>query len=538
MFAGKKKYLFLLFFLVIALLIWGAYVNQSPNKRVLEEPENNQEAGKREDIGEKEATPQALVGFGNEKTEDVLQTEEVYSTQIGVADDEPSPADAELEIDNDSQPAENNIVDEGSEETEDKQDSLDNQDEEGSSESEEGQLEEGNSKNAEDEILIQALEEPEITFAEWKERFHPYALVNGVEQEVLDITFNPLSLNQNVLDLIENQPEFSKPIWGYLDTAVSKQRVIKGRKLLARHHELLKRIEKKFGVQAEYIVAIWGLESGYGNNFGSDNVPRSLATLAYASERKEFYRKELIAALKIIQQGDIDAKRMVGSWAGAMGHTQFMPSTYENFAISFDDDGRRDLWHSLADVFASTANYLEKSGWQKDQTWGVEIKLPVDMDWELADPSTWLQVSEWGKIGITKIDGRPLNSLDKREARLFLPAGHKGPVFLSFRNFLAIKQYNNADSYALAVGYLGDRIRGGKEITAKWPRLDIPLSFSEKKHLQSLLSSLGYDTGGVDGKIGPNTRQALRRWQTDMKRPADGYVNESVLNFLKLASPY
>lgn len=534
MFAGKKKYQFLLFFLVIALLIWGAYVNQLPIKKVLEEVENNQDAKKRENIEGREVAPQALVGLDIEKTEDILQGEEVNSTQVELAVDEPNSVEAEL--DNDSQPAESNIVDEGSEELEDKQDSLDSS-EEDSSKGEGGQLEEDDSKNAEDEMLIQALEEPEITFAEWKERFHPYALVNGVEQEVLDLTFNPLSLNQNVLDLIENQPEFSKPIWGYLDTAVSKQRVIKGRKLLARHHELLKRIERKFGVQAEYIVAIWGLETGYGSNFGSDNVPQSLATLAYASERKEFYRKELIAALKIIQQGDIDAKRMVGSWAGAMGHTQFMPSTYENFAISFDDDGRRDLWHSLADVFASTANYLEKSGWQKDQTWGVEIRLPANMDWDLADPSTWLQISEWGKLGITKIDGRPLNSLDKREARLFLPAGHKGPVFLAFRNFLAIKQYNNADSYALAVGYLGDRIRGGKEITAKWPRLDIPLSFSEKKHLQSLLSSLGYDTGGVDGKIGPNTRQALRRWQTDMKRPADGYVNESVLNFLKLASP-
>jgi len=224
---------------------------------------------------------------------------------------------------------------------------------------------------------------------------------------------------------------------------------------------------------------------------------------------------------------------MIGSWAGAMGHTQFMPSTYENFAVSFDGDSRRDLWNSLSDAFASTANYLEKSGWQRNQPWGIEVKLPNAMNWELTDPSTWLVIAEWEKAGITRIDGRSFNSFDKKEARLFLPAGHKGPVFLVFRNFLTIKQYNNADSYALAVAYLGDRIRGGKEITTEWPRNDMPLSFNENKDLQSLLSGLGYDVGEVDGKIGPNTRQALRAWQKDKGWPADGYVNKQTLDLLR-----
>jgi membrane-bound lytic murein transglycosylase B len=210
-----------------------------------------------------------------------------------------------------------------------------------------------------------------------------------------------------------------------------------------------------------------------------------------------------------------------------------MPSTYENFAVSFDGDSRRDLWNSLNDVFASTANYLEKSGWQKGQSWGVEVKLPDNMNWELADPSKWLVLAEWEKIGITRIDGHILKRADKKEARLFLPAGYKGPVFLVFRNFLAIKKYNNSDSYALAVAHLGDRIRNGKKIITQWPRDDVPLSLNENKDLQSLLTALGYDTGGIDGKIGPNTRQAVRHWQKDKGLPADGYVNKRILELLR-----
>lgn len=380
-----------------------------------------------------------------------------------------------------------------------------------------------------------ALEDEKISFAEWKKRFAVYAQTHNITQNTLDTSLAPISVNEKVLALIAKQPEFTKSIWAYLDTAVSSQRVLKGKKLLSLHHPLLKKIEARYGVQPEYIVAIWGLESGYGSNFGSHSVLRSLATLAYGSERKAFYSKELIAALKIIQQGDINAKKMIGSWAGAMGHTQFMPSTYEHFAVSFDGDDQRDLWSSLDDVFASTANYLEKSGWQKKQSWGIEVKLPETMNWQLNDPSIWLTLADWEKAGITSIDQRPLPSLgvDGQEARLFLPAGHKGPIFLVFRNFMAIKKYNNADSYALAVAYLGDRIRGGKELSTPWPRDDTPLSFNENKDLQSLLSSLGYDTGGIDGKIGPNTRQALRYWQKDKGLPADGYVNKRILEMLR-----
>ncbi len=371
------------------------------------------------------------------------------------------------------------------------------------------------------------------TFSEWKSRFFQYAQGEGISKKTLDNEFVDLKVDNSVIKLISSQPEFTKSIWQYLDAAASDKRIRRGRKLLALHDPLLKRVEKAYGVQPEYIVAIWGLESSYGNNFGNSNVLRSLASLVYGSQRKEFFQKELIAALKIVQKGQISSKQLKGSWAGAMGHTQFMPSTYEHYAVDFNKDNRKDLWGTLGDVFASTANYLSESGWKAEQVWGIEVELPDKFDWDLAAPTTWFSVSEWGKGGLIRADGRPLNSLDEKEARIFLPAGHNGPAFLTFKNFQVIKQYNNANAYALAVGYLGDRIRGGKEIVAEWPRKDAALSHTQKEDLQFLLTDLGYDTDGIDGKIGPNTRQALRNWQNDMGIPADGYVNESILDLLR-----
>lgn len=370
-------------------------------------------------------------------------------------------------------------------------------------------------------------------FDQWKSSFHVYAKENGVTQETLDKIFTKVSIDNGVIKLISHQPEFTKSIWEYLDSAVSKKRIRKGRKLLALHSPILERIEKAYGVQPEYIVAIWGLESSYGHNFGRSNVIRSLASLAYGSERHDFFQDELVAALKIVQNGQFTAKQLKGSWAGAMGHTQFMPTTYEKYAVDFNNNGRKDLWNDLDDVFASTANYLKESGWKADQPWGIEVSLPEKFDWNLSDPTTWLSLSEWAKDGIKRADGRPLNHHDERDARIFLPAGHNGPAFLTFKNFQVIKQYNNANAYALAVAYLGDRIRGGKELVAEWPRKDAALSHLEKRDLQFLLTILGYDTNGIDGKIGPNTRQALRTWQKDMGIPADGYVNESILDLLR-----
>lgn len=371
------------------------------------------------------------------------------------------------------------------------------------------------------------------SFETWKKAFVFHAQEKGIKKETLEKALNPIELDPSVQKLIAHQPEFTKSVWEYLDAAVSKTRVKQGRRLLARHEKLLKKIEKQFGIQPQYLVAIWGLETSYGKNFGGHSVIRSLATLAYDSDRSEFYSKELLAALRIIEEGHVGNDRMIGSWAGAMGHTQFMPSTFMEYAVNFDNNPKKDLWNSLEDVFASTANYLEKANWQAGEPWGIEVKLPKKVDWTLADPTTWLTLKEWSEQGVVNVDGRSLNHLDEKEARLFLPAGHNGPAFLTFKNFLAFKVYNNSDSYALAVGYLGDRIRGAREIQGKWPRKDVPLSFTQKEDLQYLLTVLGYDTGGVDGKIGPNTREALRNWQTEMGLPADGYVNEEILNLLR-----
>ena len=261
---------------------------------------------------------------------------------------------------------------------------------------------------------------------------------------------------------------------------------------------------------------------------------RSLATLAYEgqAERREFWREQLVSALRIVQQGDMSLRSLRGSWAGAIGHTQFMPTTFEKYAVDFDGDGRRDLSNSIPDALASTANYLANSGWERDQPWGEEVSIPDDFDWSKADPNYWLPTDVWmQESGIRKIDGSQFTHTDS--AFVFLPAGYLGPKFLVYNNFNAILQYNNAQTYALAVGYLGDRIRGMAAIVAAWPRNELPLNTAEKAELQQLLTGAGYSTDGVDGRIGPNTRAALRRWQLETGFPADGYATLEHLQFLR-----
>lgn len=372
------------------------------------------------------------------------------------------------------------------------------------------------------------------SFSDWKTEFREAALEGCfVSAETLDKYLPKIKLEENLVRISQRQPEFSKSIWSYVDSAVSFNRVRKGRKLFAKHTDLLAKITKEYGVPGEYIIAIWGLETSYGSNFGRSSVLNALASLAYGSDRKMFFQRELCAALRLLQNEKINDRRFIGSWAGAMGHTQFMPSTFEQYAVDFDKDGRKDLWGNLGDAFASTANYLSQSGWEIGGRWAIEVKLPKKFTLSLAEPTIWLSIKEWSELGITHADGRPLNSLEKDDARLYLPAGRQGPVFLTFRNFQVIKEYNNSDSYVLSVGYLAHRIRGGQPLVSKWPRKDAPLSFTQKKDLQFLLTVLGYDTDGIDGKIGENTRQALRAWQRDMGVPADGYVNKEMLILLQ-----
>lgn len=372
-------------------------------------------------------------------------------------------------------------------------------------------------------------------FEDWKTRFRQTALDQGIHHETMDAAMRGLLPDEKVLRLEARQPEFTRTVWEYLDSAVSEERIATGQERLRQHASLLNTLYEQYGVQPHYLLAIWGLESNYGGHKGNYSTVRSLATLAYGGneERRGFWEEQLLAALRILQRGDIAPVAMRGSWAGAIGHTQFIPTTFEEFAVDFDGDGKRDLVNSIPDALASTANYLARSGWLAGEPWGQEIRLPRSFDWSRADPTIWQAADQWTlQHCLLDTDGGMLELTDA-PAFVLLPAGYRGPAFLAYRNFRVILKYNNAQSYGLAVGRLGDRINGAPPLAAAWPRNETPLSFDQKAELQQLLTTVGYNTDGVDGKIGPNTRSALRRWQTDAGFPADGYATLEHLEYLR-----
>ncbi|WP_321835745.1 lytic murein transglycosylase [Pseudomonas kulmbachensis] len=373
--------------------------------------------------------------------------------------------------------------------------------------------------------------QPAQSFSEWQANFRAQALAAGISPLVFDNAFADITPDMSVIKADRSQPEFSRPVWEYLDGALSPLRVRNGQRLLEQNAELLSRIEQRYGVDRQALVSVWGMESNFGTFQGNKSVIRSLATLAYEGRRPEFAQSQLIAALKIIQQGDISPEKMLGSWAGAMGQTQFIPTTYETHAVDFDGDGRRDIWNSSADALASTAHYLQSSGWKQGQPWGFEVTLPAGFDYALADGAVKKSVSEWQKLGVTL----PASSAgsDQLSATLLLPAGYRGPAFLVLDNFRAILRYNNSSSYALAVGLLSQRFNGGGTILADWPKDDRPLSRSERVELQTLLSQRNYDAGNADGIIGANTRKAIRSAQQAMGWPADGYPSHKLLESLR-----
>lgn len=372
-----------------------------------------------------------------------------------------------------------------------------------------------------------------LSFDAWLEAFKRQATVQGISAATVDRAFQGISLNRRVIELSQRQPEFTKTIWEYLDGAVSNRRINQGKELLNRHRQLLSRIQQRYGVEPEYLVAIWGLESDYGRVFGSFNVIEVLATLGYQGRRQEFGQEQLMAALRIIDRGDIAADRMVGSWAGAMGHTQFIPTTFLEYAVDFDGDGRRDLWNSIPDALASAANYLSQAGrWRSSLRWGYEVELPQNFDWDLSDSDSRRAIQDWQSYGIRLPGGQPLPS-SRASAALTAPAGYRGPAFLVTDNFRAILRYNNATSYALAVGHLGDRIQGLGSFQGTWPQNLQPLSRTDKQDLQRLLARRGYDPGGVDGIVGPRTRAALRAYQKEIGEPHDGFPTQELLTKLR-----
>ncbi len=369
-------------------------------------------------------------------------------------------------------------------------------------------------------------------FTLWVRAFRARAVANGISGALYDRAFRGVSYNPYVIEKDRNQSEFTKQIWEYLDSATSDSRINNGKQAYARYRNTLKAIERRYGVDAKIILAIWGLESAYGTHRGDIPVIESLATLAFDSRRGRFFEQQLLAALKILQSGDVSPRNMTGSWAGAMGHTQFMPTSYLEYAQDFRGDGKRDIWSDdPTDALASTANYLARHGWKKGQPWGLEVRLPPDFDFSLSGAHIHKKVSDWRKLGIKTIDGRRLPDYGK--ASILLPAGARGAAFVIFENFHVLETYNPADAYVIAVGHLADRIMGGKPIQASWPRQDRALSLREKKQLQRLLARRGFDTKKIDGIIGPNTIAAIRAFQASIGATPDGYASDRLLTRLR-----
>lgn len=364
-------------------------------------------------------------------------------------------------------------------------------------------------------------------FALWVANFRASARAAGIDQATLDAALNDVKLRPHAVEQDRSQPEFTRTLWDYLEAVISPKRVAAGQQKLAELRPEADAATTRHGVPGPVLMAVWGIESNYGGNYGDVPVIDALATLGFEGRREAWARTELLAALKILQSGDISRDRMIGSWAGAMGQTQFMPSSYLAYAVDADGDGRRDIWGSMADVLFSTANFLATVGWRADEPWGVEVRLPEGFDPGRADTTVKQASAQWSEEGVRTMDDAPLPAM--LDASILQPAGARGPAFMVGRNFRVILKYNNSTSYALTVGLLSQRIGGGPGVQAAWPRDLRALSSGEMKTLQTALNQRGFDSGTPDGQMGPATRQALRQFQRSLGLPPDGYPTAALL---------
>ena len=353
----------------------------------------------------------------------------------------------------------------------------------------------------------------------------------GVSEATFALHTQGLQPDLSVIDKLNFQPEFKTPIWDYLAALVDDERVADGQARLAQHAEVLERVALRYGVDPATVVAVWGVESNFGQSFGSAPLVQSLGTLSCLGRRQPYFRTEFYAALRILQAGHIAPEQFKGSWAGAFGHTQFMPSTFERLAVDFDGDGRADLMNSTTDALASTANFLAKAGWQSGLPWGFEVKLPPDLPTRGEGRRVKRPMSEWAARGLTRADGSPLPATGS--AGLMLPAGAQGPAFLVTRNFDAIYSYNAAESYGLAIAHLADRLRGGGPFATPWPTDDPGLSRAERRELQTLLTARGHDIGAIDGMLGDKTRAAVRAEQQRLGMEPSGRAGQKLLKALR-----
>ncbi|SFM01648.1 lytic murein transglycosylase [Methylobacterium pseudosasicola] len=370
-----------------------------------------------------------------------------------------------------------------------------------------------------------------------------WATAHDVPQAVAQAQLGGLESDPDVLAATRNQGEFVRPIWDYIEASITPARIEAGQRKLAELATPLAAIEAKYGIDRYTLVAFWGVESTYGTVLDNLSVVkpvvRSLATLSCGDPaRAAYWRDELTAALQILARDEAPLDRMpnglTGSWAGAMGHTQFMPTVYQQHAVDFDGDGKRDIWTSATDALASTANYLRGHGWRPGEGWGYEVVLPEGFDAALADETTPRSLAAWRDLGVKPTQNRPIPD-EAAQATLILPAGIRGPAFLLRPNFAVILRYNTALAYALTVAQLSDRLRGDPGLSRDWPRGDRPLTGDERRDLQTRLTERGYATGGVDGKIGPKTRAALRAYQGSQGLPADGYADAALLERIRAA---
>jgi lytic murein transglycosylase len=360
----------------------------------------------------------------------------------------------------------------------------------------------------------------------------PDAARRGISRASFERHAAQLTPDMSIMDRLDRQPEFTKASWDYLDMLVSDSRIRRGREVLAKHKPVFDAVEQRYGVDRYVIAAIWGIESNFGIAGGDRPVLRSTATLACIGRRQAYFRDEFLAALEILHRGDIAPDQLKGSWAGAFGATQFMPTAFKRHAVDFDGDGRRDVIASVADALASTANNLHKSGWRSGETWGYEVVVPKGFDYRLAGRSQTMTVREWERHGIRRAGGKAIPRPSDR-GYLLVPAGARGPAFLMLGNFRVIMRYNPSEAYALAIGHLADRMRGGGPLVQPWPRQERALSRSERLELQQHLARAGFDVGKPDGRLGAKTRAALRAFQLRTGGIPDGFASASVLSKLR-----
>jgi membrane-bound lytic murein transglycosylase B len=382
-------------------------------------------------------------------------------------------------------------------------------------------------------MTAEAILNAAANFGTCLENLWPEAARRGVTRATFDANTKGLTPDLRIMDLVDAQPEFTKAFWDYLDLLVNDARIKRGGEVLAQYRTVFDAVEKAYGVDRHIVVAIWGIESNFGTMVGDRPVIRSTATLACVGRRQAYFRDEFLATLEILNRGDISPDRLKGSWAGAFGPTQFMPTSFKRYAVDFDGDGRRDVVDSVPDLVASTANNLKTDGWMPGQTWGYEVALPTGFNYLLADNAKSMTLREWERLGVVRVAGKAYPRPTDR-AYLLIPAGANGPSFLMLNNFRVLMKYNPAEAYALAIGHLADRMRGDGPIVAAWPREERVLTSAERYELQQLLIRHGFDIGGEpNGRINAKSRNAIKRFQSSQGLIPDGFASADMLERLR-----